>query len=82
MIKLKSLLKERTLHFVANCIDGWEDTIAENPTMLAQLVENSKEITEKQFKKLIGNSFFNAETFGGYYGYNKDVGVAWSYNDK
>ena len=80
--KLKaSLTENKILQLVGNCGEGEFDAVAKDTTDLAQLVENSKEITLDEFKKLTGLTYFNDMKFGGEYGYNEDRNVAWCYNE-
>jgi len=76
--------------FVGNCINGLEDpffqqTIADDATLLAQLIENGQEIDYNQFMNLcdihpetknIIEQF--PENYKFYY--NPDTGIAWYYD--
>ena len=79
MIRLTEILK--WYHYIGDCKTGLEHEnfqieVADDATELAQLIENSKNMSKNSFAMATGISNEDAEEFG----YNEDRNVVWSYN--
>ena len=74
--------------FMGDCITGLEDDyfqrwVAGDATMLAQLVENGKEISEERFANIVEPSYKSIQqpmsNYTYYYNFNNEI--AWFYDE-